>query len=174
MAMNHRLVIPATAVLLALVLAGCSDDPDANPEPDLPDLAGMTSEWACGRGFWVGNSDQTVTLRLDAVDVESLILGDRLDVGATGSASWTGALVVGRDLYANWCDDAIEPDEPVPVIEEQWQVEGTVEMTVVPPAGECGEAQAWARDLVATSSDGRTLEIGDLLVNNAGWGCFAG
>ena len=175
--MNHRLIILATTVVLNMVLAGCSGAPDSNPGPDLPDLAGLTQRYGCGHGFWIGNDPQTVALRFQANHGEALTVGEVSSASETspGSGEWSGHLLTGRDLYANWCNDAIEANAPQPVILEEWRItSGTVEVVALPRVGDCGEGQAWARDLVATSADGRTVEIGDLLIVNESWGCFAG
>jgi len=165
------------AAVLAVALAACDAAPAATSLPDAPDVSGLVVEWGCGRGLWLGNEAGTVALRLQpGEDGRNLAVGSTYPVAATGEeTAWSGALLTGRDLYANWCDDVIEENEPEPVVDEEWRlVAGTVEPVALPPGVECGQAEAWVRELVVESADGVRVEIGDLLVGNDTWGCFAG
>jgi hypothetical protein len=176
--MYKHLIPLALAVVLALPGCGGTQETDpASTVPELPDLAGLTVAWECGHGFWLGNADQTVAIRFQANDAAGLTNGavPALTTLPDTGENWSVTLTLGKDLYANWCDDAIEEGEPEPVIEETWDIAaGTIEVVSVPRANECGPATAWARDLVAAADDGRTVEIGDLLLTNPAWGCFAG
>ena len=49
-----------------------------------------------------------------------------------------------------------------------------IEVVELPPAGQCGQAVAELHDVVATSPDGGTLELGELTITNTSWGCLAG
>lgn len=158
--------------------AACGSPAEPVVTPTLPDLAGLTVAWECGHGFWLGNADQTVAIRFQAHDAAGLVNGavPALSTLPDADENWSATLTLGRDLYANWCDDAIEEGEPEPVVEETWAIAaGSIEVVSLPRVNECGPAQAWGRDLVAAAADdGRRVEIGDLLLNNPSWGCFAG
>lgn len=165
------------ALIAVLAFVACGDATETGPEPALPDIAGLTVEWGCGYGFWLGNDEQTVALRFEALDAADLAVGETYPAASAAdeTAIWLGSLHLGRDLYANWCDDVIEPNEPEPVLEGRWTVtDGTVEVIALPAPNECGAARAWLRGLAAEAEDGRSIDIGDLLVTNTAWGCFAG
>ncbi|MDH3755765.1 MAG: hypothetical protein OEU32_18035 [Acidimicrobiia bacterium] len=176
--MHKHLIL--LALVAAFALAGCSETPEAEPgstASQLPDVAGLTVAWQCGHGFWVGNGDQTLAIRFQAHDANALATGAAPAVVTLPDPDerWSGTLTLGRDLYANWCDDVIEEGEPEPVVAETWAIAaGTIEIVAVPPVDECGPAHGWARGLVAEADDGRTVEIDDLRLINPAWGCFAG
>lgn len=153
-------------VLAAVLVAGCSD-------PVAFDPAQLTESHGCGHGFYLGAPDQTA----------GLFLLSNLDMTEAASASgtfqlpgdeWTAELNFGRDLFANWCDDVIEPGEPESAVEESWQVEGVLQVVSLPAVGECGEARAALQQAVAVGPDGSTSELGDIDLINESWGCFAG
>jgi hypothetical protein len=83
-------------------------------------------------------------------------------------------LQFGADLFANWCDDVLEPGEPEPVTDEVWRVSGTLDITSLPAAGECGPAEGTLIGAVARTEDGDEIVLGDLDLQNDSWGCFAG
>lgn len=161
-----RRLVPIVAV--TAILAACA--PGAHLAATSPDLS---DTYGCGYGFYVGTHDQTA----------GLFLLSNLDLAEAASASgtfrlpgdeWTGDLSFGRDLFANWCDDVIEPGEPEPVVEETWQVKGVLQVMSLPTVGECGEARAALQQAVAVGPDGSMLELGDLDLINESWGCLAG
>jgi hypothetical protein len=100
--------------------------------------------------------------------------GDVVETADLPSESWRAVLDEGSDLFANWCDDVLEPDEPTPEVVETWEVSGSIEVLSLPEAGQCGPATARFTDLVATDSQGATMSLGDLEVTNEAWGCLAG
>jgi hypothetical protein len=86
---------------------------------------------------------------------------------------WNAELRFGADLFANRCDDVMEPGEPEPVVDEVWQVSGDLELIEL-PAGECGPARGMLREGMAHSEDGENIALGTLDLSNETWGCFAG
>lgn len=155
-------------VLVGLVLAGCNSN-TAN-QAELPEL---TEEFACGYGFYLSNSDQTVGLLLTYRDYDGAAAG-RVAPNAEIDIAWGGELQFGTNLFANWCDDVLEEGEPTPIITETWAVTGRVEVTQAPGADTCGPASANLTELVGVNPDGGDFSFGDLSVDNEFWGCFAG
>lgn len=179
MRMIRRTTILTLAVML--LLGACADSvpaPEPTEPPELPDIGGLTLTWGCGFGFWLGNTAQTVALRVEAHHDGSAPIDDGFFLTTSlpdPNGRWSAELILGRDLYANWCDDAIEEDEPIPVVDEVWDVvSGTIEAVFLPPGPECSAAEAWVRDVSAMADDGRVVEIGELRLTNTAWGCFAG
>lgn len=161
------------AVLICLLsLSACGGVlPDTFTARDLPDPAALTEEWGCGNGFWLGSNDQTVALRMTHTGD-----GPPPATAALPSPDWDVRLIVGTDLYANWCDDVIEADEPTPV--EHWVlpvVGGRI--TVLGEAPEPfsgGELGFTADALMVELPDGTTVPWGDFSGRNPNWGFFAG
>jgi hypothetical protein len=162
------LVIAAAAVLVA----GCAGN--ATPEAEQVDLAAM-NEYGCGYGFWLGSPDQEVAVRFGA-DNESVAAGELPQRTTLPDDVWDATVLIGEDLYANWCDDVLEPGEPVPAVAERWPITaGTITLHAPAPADVCPhEVRATATGLEATRPDGVTVELGERELVNDGWGCFAG
>jgi hypothetical protein len=170
-------------------------DPDpVTPEPSItgtslpPEVrevatADLSVHHGCGHGFFVGNAEQTVALHLSWVPNPGPDAGvlARPEPGPTPlpGRDWTGELRLGTDLFANWCDDVVEPGEPNPEVTEGWPVVGgTLEMTADPSSdGGCGSgtpARARVTDLRVEAPDGAIVGLPDLEVENDAWGCIAG
>ena len=152
--------------VLELVEAG--DEPIGGPEID---LGSLTEHWGCGYGFNAGDPSQSTALRLSANDPlpsGTISLPDpRIDA----------VVLVGADLYANWCDDVMEADEPRPVVERELDVVGgtlTVEAPADPPICSGATARVVAQALVLQLPDGTTEDLGDIEIVNDAYGCFAG
>ena len=158
------------AALLALAACG-SVLPESLTETDLPEPAVLTQEWGCGLGFWLSDADQTVTLRLTYT-------GEGSPPATTDLPSplWDARLILGTDLYANWCDDVIEAGEPTPI--EHWVVPvvgGRIEVEgEAPEPFSGGELRFAARDLVVELPDGTRVRWGDAVGRNPNWGFMAG
>jgi hypothetical protein len=161
-----------TVAAFAFVLAACSAVlPAGYSESDLPDLDELTLEWGCGHGFWVSDEDQTVALKF-AYNGQ----GEPEREVDLPHPHWDVSLVEGTDLFSNWCDDVIEPDEPVavehwnmPVVGGHLSIDGEVGE---PFSG--GEMSVWARDLRVELIGGEVVPLGDIRIINPMWGFFAG
>ncbi|HEU4894285.1 MAG TPA: hypothetical protein VFT85_00485, partial [Acidimicrobiia bacterium] len=113
-----------------VALAGCgSEDQSGPPTPEL------TEEYGCGYGFYASNPEQTVGLFIEFSDFEAAANGDVPDTSALDDGTWNARLEFGTDLFANWCDDVLEPGEPTPQVGETWQLTGTIEIDQLPPPG---------------------------------------
>lgn len=155
--------------LIALLVAACNST--TSGVGDIAELSTLTETYGCGTGFWIGNPDQTTALRIgyqgEGPPAASVTLPD---------PAWRAEMVDGRDLYANWCDDAIEPGEPEPRQARVLPViSGEVEIIGEPPAPfQGGSLRLRARDLVIDIGDGKTHTLGDIEIENPSWGFFAG
>lgn len=166
---RRRLGLAGAAVLL---VSGC--DTAVTPEVGQPDLAAM-DEYGCGYGFWLGSPDEQVAVRFAASN-EIAAEGDLPRETTLPDEAWDGTVLIGADLYANWCDDVLEPGEPEPAVAEQWPVTaGTITLHDPASTAVCpDEARATVTGLQATRPDGTTIELGDRELANDTWGCFAG
>jgi hypothetical protein len=173
----------AVLTVCSFVLLGCGgDDVSVGTEgtpttaPPLTDRVVLSESFGCGYGFHVGNPEQTVGLRVDVSGDRSAALPPVITLPDPG---WEAVVVVGEELYANWCNDVIDPSQPQPRIDETWAiVAGTIELVGDPPSV---DPQAAARPvtarlagLVAERPDGRRVALADLEVTNDSWGMFAG
>jgi hypothetical protein len=111
-----------------------------------------------------------------AADNESVTEGELPQQTTLPDDAWDATVLIGEDLYANWCDDVLEPGEPEPAVNERWPITaGTITLLAPAPADVCPhEARATATGLEATRPDGATVELGGRELVNDGWGCFAG
>lgn len=154
-------------VSCALVLAACG----LSPVESAPEL---TETHHCGYGFYIGDVDQTWALKITYQDFEAAQAGEVPQESALSDETWSAELEAGQDLFANWCDDVLEPDEPTPEVREVWGVSGDIEVTGLPDPGVCGPATANLTSLEASNDNGDVISLGDLDVGNEFWGCFAG
>jgi hypothetical protein len=164
-----RLVLAAAVTVLVTGCAGASTPPF---EP--PDLAAM-DDYGCGYGFWLGSPDGRAALRF-AADHEEAVSGGLPQEASLPHEAWDATVLIGEDLYANWCDDVLEAGEPEPVVAEEWLITaGTLTFDVRPETADCPvEARATATSIEATRPDGTTVELGRRQLTNETWGCFAG
>lgn len=159
----------ALAIGLVVTVIGCSSAGSNGPQA--PEL---TDAFPCGFGFYLSDAEQSAGLFISYVDFEGARAGEVIDSARLPGDGWRAEYQTGTDLFANWCDDVMEPGEPVPVIEEVWRVTGNLEVTGLPAAGQCGRATAELTDIEADNGDGDTISLGDYSVVNDSWGCFAG
>ena len=174
--MTTRLVLIAS--LAALVVAGCggSSGPGGAAAPDAASVAERLDtepleDFGCGHGFTVGTPDSTVRLSVFADGG----FGDPPSPGSVEvGAGWTGELVVGTDLFVQWCDDVLEPDEPEVVQDEVWVVVGTLTWELVEGDGQCpSTAAGMLTDARALTEEG-DVELPAVALRNEAFGCFAG
>ena len=155
-------------------------------DPDVPPTTGttiaplnqqlgraqLTDTRGCGTTFAAADPDGTVLLELtwegEGAPPAQVALPD---------PSWSAEVQVGRDLFANWCDDVLEPDEPLPQLESSLEVVGgTLAIAEPPPAtSPCPSAvTATATDLAVALPDGSTTTWPEIALANEFWGCFPG
>lgn len=150
---------------MVISFVACSGSAGAPGPPEL------TQAYGCGHGFYLGDEPQSVGLFIwsDAGYGESMHTGT-YGLPADG---WTAELRFGTDLFANWCDDVVEPGEPEPIVNEIWEVGGVFELIEL-PAGECGPARGTLVEGTARAGDGEEIALGNVELSNETWGCFAG
>ncbi|MFO7960124.1 MAG: hypothetical protein R6U94_04160 [Nitriliruptoraceae bacterium] len=167
----HRSTPSMTAAVVAVVLTGCGGT--VAPGADQLDV-GMMEEYGCGYGFWLGSPDERVAVRLAAAP-EIAAAGALSRVTDLPDDAWDATVLIGEDLYANWCDDVVEPGEPEPDVAEQWPMTaGTITLQSVPSADCPTEVRGSVSGLEATRPDGTVVDLGERDVGNDTWGCFAG
>lgn len=169
---GHRWPPMMTAVAVAALLTGCGGS--VTPGAERFDLTEMES-YGCGYGFWLGTEDEQVAVRLAAVPSVAAE-GELPRVATLPDPAWDATMLIGEDLYANWCDDVLEPGEPEPAVDQAWPITaGAVLLEgAIPPAACPTVVRASLRGLQATRPDGTVVELGDRDVVNDTWGCLAG
>ena len=146
------------------------------PEIDV-EAAALVDDYGCGFGFAKGNADQSLGLIIFS---EAGYQEQGPDLSAPivlPSPDWNATLQTGRDLFANWCDDVLEPDEPTPEVTATWTlVSGTITATTDTPEGGCAGADVAATlsGAVVESPEGQQIPLDDITLVNTAWGCFAG
>ncbi len=163
-------------LILTLILAACTY-PGVGPAPvDTPSLTGITEEYPCGYGFQAGTADQTTAVFAYQVESQPFQAGSfETEIDLPGGG-WEVLVVQGSDLFANWCDDVMEPGEPVPHRDAEHRViDGHLSITAGDEIADCaGVAVSGAFTGLVIEFNGERLELGDVIIVNEGWGCFAG
>lgn len=164
-----RRILTAAACVVALAGCGLGDDPELRANAAVLDLTTLpTEDWGCGFGFTLGTTDQRVRLSLWSQD-----MAPTPGTVAVDGTTWRGELVSGSDLFAQWCDDVVEPGEPEVVEEVVLEVTGTLTWRT-DGTGQCdGPATATFTDGTVIA-EGRTLPLPDLELRNDAFGCLAG
>lgn len=168
-------VILTASILIAFTACGSPEAvTSTSVEPassSVPDLATLTEEWGCGNGFYVGNPGQTSALRLQFTGDE--LTETEIDLP---DPAWSAVLIHGTNLYANWCDDVIEANEPTPREHETISIAGGHLSIVgeIPEPFTGGTLVVEATDLEVVRPDGTTAVLGDITITNRAWGVFAG
>ena len=155
----------------SLTVAG--ETPPAT-QPPITDRVELSESFGCAYGFHASNPEQTVGLRVDFSGTPTTFPA----VIELPDPSWEAVVVLGEELYANWCNDVIDMSQPQPRIDETWTiVGGTIEFVGDPPEVDpAGTGPVTARlvGLVAERPDGSRVPLRDLEVTNDSWGMFAG
>ena len=163
--MRRTLVVLVVGLSL---LVGCgSDGEESTPTPEL------TEQYGCGYGFYASNPDQTVGMFIEFSDFEAAATGDVPSMSQLEDETWRAELRFGTDLFANWCDDVLEPGEPTPQVGETWQLTGTIEIDQLPPTGQ-GVASATLTGVEAHGPANELIAFEDFEIENEFWGSFAG
>jgi hypothetical protein len=151
------------------LIAGCgSGGEESTPTPEL------TEQYGCGYGFYASNPEQTVGMFIEFSDFEAAHDGDVPPTAQLDDGTWLAELRFGTDLFANWCDDVLEPGEPTPEVGETWQLTGTIDIDQLPPAGQGGPASATLSGVEATGPNNDVIAFEDFEIENGFWGSFAG
>lgn len=161
------------AVAIAVIAAACGGaaEPSALAELELAEM----DTYGCGHGFWLGTADQEVAIQLAAADPQAVVDGELPTEASLPDDAWRGTVQQGRDLFANWCDDVVEPGEATPEVVEEWTITGGMIRVDGPVDQDCPAAvTATVADLEATAADGTTVALGSREITNDSWGCFAG
>ena len=128
----------------------------------------MDVDYGCGFGFWAGSEAQTAAMFVSLdLDFGNPVLSDSYDLADLSSAE----IRFGADLFANWCDDVIEQDEPTTQVNETWTINGG---TVTVTQNSDNSVTGVFVDVTAQTPNGETVELGLATVTNEAWGLVAG
>lgn len=167
-----------TLALLTVVASACGSSDGAVVTSGGAALSTVTIEdfvidYPCGYSFQVGSEDQTLMLKVVAIGVSEGSAGAIASGPADlPSENWQATLKVGENLAANWCDDVMEPDEPVRRVDATFPVRGHLD--VVEAGDGARSATITATDLVVDPLDGPPILLGDIQITNSHFGVIAG
>lgn len=136
---------------------------------------GFTVDHGCGFGFAKGSDAQDLGLIIFSTGPYDEAGPDLAAPIVLPNDDWSAEVQTGADLFSNWCDDAVEEDDPIPRIDTTWTVtSGTITVTAIEPAGAGASVDATLAGLVLESADGERLELKPIQLSNELWGIFAG
>lgn len=151
-------------------------DPAAQDPGALVDqlrAADFTESWPCGFQFAISTADQRFGLVLSRRDG-----GSAAETVTLPSTDWAAEVIVGKHLFVQHCDDAVEQWEASPVVlPDPWPLtSGTFEPPVTDDEiGACVPNPVSTRltgAIVATPAG--AVELPPITMHNEAWGCFAG
>lgn len=135
----------------------------------------FTVDHGCGFGFAKGSDEQDLGLIIFFTGPYTPAGPDLSEPIVLPDGQWSAEVQAGADLFADWCDDAIEEDDPIPRIDRTWTViEGTITVTAIEPAADVARVEAKLAGAVLESTDGERLELEPVVLVNDLWGFFAG
>lgn len=170
--MRKQLVVAFALAVLSFTACGGGELEGGSlvTSGEAPSLATLTETYGCGYGFWIGNPQQTAALRFQYNGDEQ---PERVVVLPDGA--WSVQWVEGEDLYANWCDDVIEVDEPTSVVVRTAPITGgTITWIDRPEDADVGTATIQVEGLEVSLGSGEVVELGDDIITNDMYGFYAG
>src|SRR5687767_14658689 len=165
----------AALLVISLSLVGCGDDDVAvgtegtgdgptTTESPVTGRVELSESFGCAHGFHVSNPEQTVGVRIDFSGGTPATFPAAITLPDPG---WDAVVVLGGELYANWCNDVIDMSQPQPRIDETWTiVAGAIEFVGDPPVADfqtpARPVTARLVGLVAERPDGSRVELQDI------------
>ncbi|MEZ5165436.1 MAG: DUF6174 domain-containing protein [Acidimicrobiales bacterium] len=148
---------------------------DVTPPPENGvDTAHLTEVYGCGWGFALGSESGDLALMIHTTEAEP----DTTRPVTLPDSAWSAEITTGSDLFANWCNDVVDPTQPQPRVDARWTLTaGTLTFTDridTPRSCDGVDVHATLTGAVAESTDGQTVELEPIDLRNPGWGCFAG
>lgn len=146
---------------------------DSDEVVALLEQAKFIEHWNCGRGWAVSTSDQRIGLVVFEATAEAGLAADRLELPDPG---WRAEVLIGKNLFSENCNDAIEDWVALPSVTTRWPlIAGTV--TVADPVPDPNDDPARVR---AVLEDGQIeTELGrvslpSIDLDNRSFNFFAG
>ncbi len=146
------------------------------PAQVLPALGDLSVTHQCNYGFWLGNEDGTIALRLEYDRRAALDAAfPPEEAVALPHPDWDGYLLFGENLYANWCSDTSTDEDPTPVELDRIPVTGGTITWVEAPRDDfaAGPSTISIAGLEVTTSEGEVVVLGDLTITNDNFGLRA-
>ena len=139
---------------------------------ELLENASFTEHFPCGRGWATSTADQRVGIVIYEADFD-LPTADRIELPDT---DWNASVLIGKNLFSEHCNDAIEDWIALPTITVQWPLTaGTIIITDPIPGYDEDPAR------VSAALDGGQVIVGDATISlpkveldNTGFNFFAG
>lgn len=151
-------------------------DPTSLSEAELAEMvknAEFTEHWGCGRGWATSTSDQRVGLVIYEGDPWSADGIDEISLLDTG---WNGAVIVGKNLFSEHCNDAIEMWIALPTMAQQWPLSGGKVVVTDPMPGPDGDP-AHVRAVLEggrIETESGTIQLPRIDLDNRSFNFFAG
>ena len=150
-------------------------DPTTLTSLDFVDLisnAEFTEAWPCGRGWATSTTDQRVGIVIYQIDDTQPVPGASLVLPDPG---WTSEILVGKYLFTNHCNDAIEEWMPTQIVAGRFALNGTISIHDAVPANADPPGSVSATlSQGAVDVDGNVVSLPTLTLQNVSYNAFAG
>lgn len=151
-------------------------DPTSLSQAELADMVQngvFTERWECGRGWATSTSDQRVGLIIYETEPWS---ADGLDEISLPDTGWEASILVGKNLFSEHCNDAIEMWIALPTIAQQWPLSGG-KVVVTDPVPGPDEGPAHVRAVLEggeIETGSGTIQLPRIDLVNESFNFFAG
>lgn len=151
-------------------------DPTSLSEAELAEMvkhAEFTEHWKCGRGWAISTPDERVGLIIYEGDPWSADGVDEISLPVKG---WNASVIVGKNLFSEHCNDAIEMWIALPTIAQQWPLSGG-KVVVTDPMPGPDEGPAHVRAVLVggeIETESGTIQLPRIDLDNESFNFFAG
>lgn len=151
-------------------------DPSALETSELIEMvetAAWTEHFPCGRGWATSTADQRVGLVIYEAQPDTSVENDRIVLPDPG---WDASVLIGKNLFSEHCNDAIEDWIALPAIAVRWPLTAGV-ITIVDqvPAPDEGPARVRASlDDGQVDSGAGAIALPKIELDNPSYNFFAG
>ncbi len=151
-------------------------DPASLTEEELERLVGessFTEHWPCGRGWAVSAADQRVAIVIYQNSDEPSGTTEVIELPDVG---WNAEVLIGKQLFSEHCNDAIEPWVASPTVSARWPLtSGTVILLdALPDSGAPPAPVRAILDEAVVDTGTTSIELPSIDLNNTAFNLFAG
>lgn len=146
---------------------------NANDLAEMLEAAIWTEHFACGRGWATSTADQRVGLVIYEAQPASSVTNNQI---VLPDPDWNASILIGKNLFAEHCNDAVEDWVSVPTIAFQWPLSAGV-ITIVDQVPDPDDGPAQVRASLEggqVDTGAGTIALPKIELDNRSYNFFAG